>query len=138
MMDTAAFVAAAEAMIGTPFKHQGRLPGVGLDCAGLVVCALRAVGYPVIDAPPGYGRLPSHGMLERVVESNCDRIALADLADGDLCTFRFRNEPQHLAIHVGGGQLIHCWQDAGRVLCHDFDALWRDRLVACYRLKGAA
>ena len=43
-------VAAARACIGTPFRPQGRLPGVGLDCIGLAAWAVRAVGIEV-DVP---------------------------------------------------------------------------------------
>ncbi len=30
-----AAIAAARTCLGTPFHHQGRAPGVGLDCIGL-------------------------------------------------------------------------------------------------------
>ena len=29
----------ARGYVGTPFHHAGRLPGVGLDCIGVPVCA---------------------------------------------------------------------------------------------------
>ena len=38
-------IAAARACLGTPFHHQGRMPGVGLDCIGLVIVALARCGY---------------------------------------------------------------------------------------------
>ncbi|MBK8745664.1 MAG: peptidase P60, partial [Propionivibrio sp.] len=41
---TAAILAAARACIGTPFVHQGRIPGLALDCAGLVVAVAQAIG----------------------------------------------------------------------------------------------
>jgi len=34
----------SRAYIDTPFHHAARLPGVGLDCVGLLVCVARAVG----------------------------------------------------------------------------------------------
>ena len=50
-------IAAARACIGTPFHHQGRRPGAGLDCIGLIVIALRAAGFPCRTAPiTGAGR----------------------------------------------------------------------------------
>lgn len=133
-MNTAAFLAAAESYVGTPFHHQGRLPGVGLDCAGLVVCALRAAGVEVQDVA-GYGRIPRQGLFLRMVEAHCDRIVFDELQDGDLCMFRFRSEPQHLAIYRGG-QLIHALSDAGRVTVHDLDGTWRARLTGCWRVRG--
>jgi len=129
-----AFVAAARAMLGTPFKHQGRLPGVGLDCAGLVVCALREAGIEVRDVK-GYARIPSKGLFVAMVREHCDEIAFSDLAAGDLCLFRFRSEPQHLAIY-DAGRILHSHSAVGRAVEHDLDVTWRGRLTGCYRLKG--
>jgi cell wall-associated NlpC family hydrolase len=37
-------VLAARECLGTPFQHQGRVPGVGLDCVGVAIYAAREVG----------------------------------------------------------------------------------------------
>ena len=42
------FAAAAESLLGAPFRLGGRDPATGVDCVGLVACALRA------EAPEGY------------------------------------------------------------------------------------
>ena len=131
MMD---YVDIARSYIGTPFKHQGRLPGVGLDCAGVVVCALREAGYPVADAA-AYGRIPNHGMFVKVVEMNYNRVTIAEIQHGDAMIFAFRNEPQHIAIYTGNETLIHAYQEVKKVVEHDFDGIWLDRLRGCYRLK---
>ena len=57
-------VAAARAHIGTPWQHQGRLRGVALDCAGLVIMVARDLGIvePDFDIR-GYGRAPDGTML---------------------------------------------------------------------------
>ena len=34
---------AARSMVGTPFIHQGRVPGVGLDCAGFGIEACKVI-----------------------------------------------------------------------------------------------
>ena len=41
-MTSADIIAIARACLGTPFRHQGRIPGVALDCAGLVVAVAAA------------------------------------------------------------------------------------------------
>lgn len=128
------FVEIARGYLDTPFKHQGRLPGVGLDCAGVVVCALRDAGRPVEDVR-AYGRIPANGLFLKMVERQCERIALADIRHGDLMMFAFRGDPQHLAIYTAAGTLIHAYQDVRRVVEHDFDATWRERLRGCWRLK---
>ena len=131
------YVEIARSYIGTPFKHQGRLPGVGLDCAGVVVCALREAGHPVADSAT-YGRVPANGVFVKAVESHCRRIAIAEIQHGDFMMFAFRGEPQHIAIYTGDATIIHAYQSVGKVVEHDFDGIWRDRLRGCYRLKELA
>ena len=128
------FVRAAKGYVGTPFHHQGRLPGVGLDCAGVIVCATKACGYDVMDVL-GYGRIPSQGMLEQAVLDHCDKITLPEVQTGDILLFRFLREPQHLAM-FDDGMLIHAYSTVGRVVENCFDDYWRSRLVGCYRLRG--
>jgi len=130
-------VEAARGMIGTPFKHQGRLPGVGVDCAGLVICALADAGVSIRDVK-GYGRLPAHGVFMGVVEDHFDRIEQADIQVGDLMVFAFSAEPQHIAVVscVDPVRIIHAYSDIGRVVDHGMDATWQTRLRGCYRVRG--
>ena len=125
----------ARSYIGTPFHHQGRLPGVGLDCAGVVVCAAKECRV-IIEDQQNYASTPTNGMLERAVVAHCESIQLADVMSGDLMLFRFLREPQHLAVY-DSGMLIHAYSAVGKVVLNSFDSAWRKRLVGCYRLRGA-
>ena len=129
------FVAAARAYIGTPFHHQGRMPDVGLDCAGVIVCAAAACGI-FIEDQQGYGRIPSNGLLQQAVEKHCVRVDTSSVETGDIMLFAFRNEPQHLAVY-DHGLLIHAYSDVNRVVENSFDETWQHRLRGCWRLKGA-
>nr|MBL8412736.1 C40 family peptidase [Dechloromonas sp.] len=131
-------VAAARNLIGTPFRHQGRLPGIGLDCAGLVVVIAHELGIPHRDVA-GYGRRPFQGQLEAVLASQpgLQSVAVADLVEGDLLLMRFGRDPQHLAIHAGG-TIIHAAEEFGKVAEHRLDDTWRRRIVAAYRFTESA
>ena len=59
-MTPEAIVASARAAIGTPFRHQGREAGRGLDCAGLLVHVAREIGAEPRDRG-GYARMPTGG-----------------------------------------------------------------------------
>ncbi|RDC61013.1 hypothetical protein HME9302_02230 [Alteripontixanthobacter maritimus] len=48
------FAAAAEALVGTPFRLHGRDPRFGIDCVGLIAASFNTVGLPV-EAPRNYG-----------------------------------------------------------------------------------
>jgi len=136
-MNRADLVLTAYTFLGTPFHHQGRLPGVGLDCAGVVVCALKRLGYPVADQA-GYGRIPSQGIFTSAIANHCDSIQQDQVQPGDLMMFAFRAEPQHVAIISATNpiMLIHAYQDVGRVVENGLDAIWQSRLRGCYRLRG--
>lgn len=138
-MTRADFVLVARAFLGTPFHHQGRLPGVGLDCAGVVVCALTQLGYQVEDQT-GYGRIPFQGLLTHAIEDHCDPIDLEEANLGDLMLFAFRSDPQHIAIisMLDPIMLIHAYQDVHRVVETGLDATWESRLRGCYRVRGLA
>lgn len=136
-MTRSEFVFTARSMIGTHFLHQGRLPGQALDCAGLVVCAAAACGHTIADRY-GYSDSPHHGVFDEAMRENCDPIELADVRPGDLMTFAFVRQPQHVAIvtQTAPLQIVHAWMDAGRTAENGLDDYWRRRLRGCWRLRG--
>ena len=108
-------VSAARGLIGTPFVHQGRIPGRALDCAGLVVAVAQAVGVEYIDQT-GYSCSPSGGLLEAALDGQPGimRIEPSDREPGDVLLMRFAGDPQHLAI-LAGATIIHAWEAPGVV-----------------------
>lgn len=125
-------VAAARALIGTPFRHQGR-SDKGLDCAGVLITVARALGVEVVDVD-GYSRRPSSGLLEATLDAQpaLRRVGLADMQAGDLLLMRFHGAPQHLGIFTGEN-LIHSYSAVGKVCEHRLDESWRARIVRVYR-----
>lgn len=132
---------AATALVGTPFRHQGRVPGLGLDCAGVLVCCFQAMGLPYNDEM-GYPRQPYDGQLEKILDAqpSLRRIALDEIAEGDVLVMRVRTAPQHVAIHAGqiNGHtyIIHGSEEHGKVAHHRLDDLWRARVVRAYRMES--
>lgn len=128
-------VAAARAMLGTPFQHQGRQPEAGLDCAGLVIAVCQRLDIAYLDAP-AYGRRPHAGLLENHLAAQpcIESILIGQALPGDLLLMRFVAEPQHLAIHTDIG-LIHACESAGAVVEHRMDHRWRRRIVAAWSFR---
>lgn len=133
----------ARACVGTPFKHQGRIPGVALDCAGLLVHVAASLGHSVSDRAD-YARMPAGGQLEAAIADNVAAgilrpVALADLAPGDMVLMRFEREDaaRHLGM-VAGDTLIHAYAVARQVVEHRIDATWRRRFVAAWRFEGGS
>ncbi|KWI90202.1 hypothetical protein WM08_15210 [Burkholderia ubonensis] len=122
----------ARTWLGTRWQHQGRLRGVGVDCAGLVVCVMRAVGADVADVE-GYTRRPDGSLLD-IVRA---RSLPADVAAaGDVAVFAWDSDPCHLAIMTGPGSIIHAFAPSRMVVEHDLDDRWRAALVCVRRVPG--
>jgi cell wall-associated NlpC family hydrolase len=110
------FIAFARACIDTPFRHQGRVPGVGLDCVGLVVAAAREVSIPVIDNLT-YPHNPSDAFLRHMLVdvNGLTPCAFDDDQVADLLLLRYTKRATHVAIRTDGG-LVHATADIGKVV----------------------
>lgn len=130
------FIASARACIGTPFRHQGRLPGIGLDCAGLVIHAAQTIGIELVDYK-GYPARPFDGMLKKMLDSqpNMQEIAVEDILPGDILLMRVNVAPQHLAILSHNKNIIHSYQNIGSVCEYALDSQYQSTIVSAYRLS---
>ena len=83
-------VNAAYSQIGVPYVWGGTTPGVGLDCSGLVQYCYRQAG---ISIPRTSGDILAAGTI------------VSNPQPGDICW-----TPGHVAIYIGGGQMIEAQQ----------------------------
>lgn len=128
-------VAAARLLIHTPFGHQGRIPGVALDCAGVVVETALACGAEFEDWT-AHRRFPREVDVVREMDERFDRVdSIECLEVGDflgLVMPRSR-EMRHLAVYVGSGRMVHVEQD--RDVCEEAVPTERVRMV--WRMREA-
>lgn len=124
----------ARTWLGTPFHHQGRIKGVGVDCVGLVAETMRACGLPVTDRV-GYSHQPDGLQLLTAMMDHAVPILTEEMQPGDVLLFRFNVEPQHVAFMTDIG-MIHSTAANRRCVEHCLDQVWMSRLVAVFRLKG--
>lgn len=122
----------ARECLGTPFTHQGRQIGVGLDCAGLVAHVLDGLNLPYNDMN-GYPRTPYDGMLKKSLDSQPSLTEIYKLEAGCILLLRITRAPQHLGIFTGD-TIIHSYLTAGRVTEHRLGDSWKRRIVSMYRI----
>lgn len=130
-------VTEARKYIGTPFHHQGRLIGVGIDCVGLLTCVMRSLGLSEYDNT-SYAREPSNGLLTKELQAHLDEIPLEDVREGDVLVFWFgrkKRNPQHVGIRTDRG-MLHTYADVKKVVEHGLTAKWTRRLCGAYRFRG--
>ena len=123
----------ARKLLGTPFHHQGRTPGVGVDCIGLLVCVGRAIGAEFTDCLDYHKRPDGATLLAKFAE-NLDPVV--DPEPGDIALFYFESRayPQHAGIITPYG-LIHTYAKVRKVVEHHFDNYWKVRTHSYHRFR---
>ncbi len=128
-------VRAARTWLGTPYHHQGRLKGVGVDCAGLLVGVAQELGLSDFDVM-GYTMRPDGESLRRHCDSQMQSITRGELAAGDVVLFTFDAHPGHLGILSSPEHLIHAYLPRRKVVEHGMDAWWWAQAAGFYRFPG--
>ena len=122
---------AARSYVGTDMKPQGRVPGVGLDCVGVVVCAYRSAGLEPIDKLD-YAWPPRRSDLVTGLERSFARVEGRPGA-GDVVALKMTGSfPVHCGLYVGRGEIVHALRDT--VVLDDLDR-WSGRVEAIYRWR---
>lgn len=114
------FANRAGALVGTRFRLHGRDPAHGLDCVGLVACALGGVA-----APTGYA-LRNSSIVRHLAfaERAGFRAATGPVIRGD-CILALPGPAQHhLLIALDGDRFIHAHAGLGRVVLQPGPLPW--------------
>lgn len=111
-------VATARSWIGTPYRHQASLKGVGCDCLGLVRGVCRDLFGPEPETTPPYSgnwadAVGGDPLLEAARRHLTEAGVLAYGA-GDVLLFRYRKDlpPKHCAIATGPDSMLHAHEGA--------------------------
>jgi NlpC/P60 family putative phage cell wall peptidase len=136
-----AIVAAARAWIGTPYRHQASLKGVGCDCLGLVRGVWRAVigaePEPVPAYAPDWAEASRGESLAEAAARHLVAIEAAAVMPGDLMLFRWRSgfAAKHAAIATAADLMVHA-HDGAAVAEVAIAPWWRRRLAYAFRFPG--
>ncbi|HWL03339.1 MAG TPA: NlpC/P60 family protein [Xanthobacteraceae bacterium] len=140
-IERSAIVTEARRWLGTPYRHQASLKGVGCDCLGLVRGVWRAVAGDEPEAPPAYAPDWAEASgRETLAEAAFRHLAPGDIDDirpGDVLLFRWRAglPAKHAAIASYGGMMIHAHD--GACVCEvTLAPWWRRRLAFVFRFPG--
>lgn len=134
-MSTQALIEAARGYVRTRFHHGGRLPGVGLDCIGVIVCAAQAAGLQPRDVA-AYPLRPN-GQLPRELAAQLRRVDTPLPGDVLLMRWGEDTEPHHVALYTGP-TLIHAYATVRRCVEQPMVQAWWDCVVGVYRFPELA
>lgn len=146
MDQRAAVLEEARLWLGTPYKHQHMLRGVGVDCIGLVWGVGEGAGVLTVDRAVaaqfmGYSRTPNPRRMKLALETFFVP-AGDDVLPGDFAWIAWdaaRNLPQHLAIlgeKRGKPTLIHADSVQGKCIEHGFTMEWPGLVRSWWRYPG--
>lgn len=135
-----AVVEEARTWLGTPYHHQGRIKGVGVDCAMILCDVFHAAGLiPYIDPRPYPPDWHMHRSEERYlswVEKYADPVETPE--PGDVALYRFGRTISHGAIVVAWPTIIHAYRGEGVVLADGEKGVLEGRLAGFWRIRGGA
>lgn len=132
-MHRSAIIAEARKWLDTPFHHQGRVLGHGVDCYGVIEMVARAFNLPTPSV--NYARIPDEAMLTGFLDQYAERSSLNIAQPGDIVVILFMKKMRHLAILTDIG-LLHAYEPAGKVVEHSADEKWRRMFRRAYRFPG--
>jgi NlpC/P60 family putative phage cell wall peptidase len=129
-------IAEARAWIGTPYRHQASLKGVGCDCLGLVRGVWRALhgAEPEVTPPYAPDWAEARGVESLAQAAMRHLVRLDDpqeFAPGDVLLFRYRDRypAKHAAIATARELMVHAHE--GAAVAEVAIAPWWRRRLAC-------
>lgn len=131
----------AATWLGTPYHHQARIKGAGVDCALLLCEVYLAAGViPFIDPTPYPQNWHIHRNDERYLGFVTQHAHASNAPPelGDLILFKFGRAFSHAGIYVGNDQVIHSLLFNGVICTGLFDAPLARRETLVYTFDGKA
>lgn len=136
-MNRSDVVEKAREYIGTPFHHQGRVKGVGVDCIGLITGVAHELGLFTHDRTD-YSRTPDGKTMLLELGKVLKPINVDDVQPGDMYIFWMSScskFPQHVGILTDHG-IIHTYGDVEKVVEQSLDDFWKERIHSAYKYPG--
>jgi NlpC/P60 family putative phage cell wall peptidase len=112
----AAVLAEAKTWLRTPYHHQARIKGAGVDCLLLLCEVYQAAGLiPYVDPTPYPQNWHVHRSDERYLDGVTQYARQTTTAPnvGDFVLFKFGRAYSHAGIYAGNDLLIHSLVDRG-------------------------
>ncbi|GLK67912.1 hypothetical protein GCM10008179_15500 [Hansschlegelia plantiphila] len=138
----ATVVAAARGWIGTPYRHQASLRGVGADCLGVIRGVWRELLGPEPEPLPPYARSwAEDGDAELMLDAARRWLVPAPdgaMEAGDVLLFRVARggRVKHAGIATGPAAMVHAY-DGHAVAETAIPEAWLRRLAARFRFPAA-
>ena len=131
----------ARTWVGTPYHHQARVKGVGVDCANLIAGIAEACGYEPVILQPYSTQWHLHNSEEKllnILESyGCTATTLEEQFgnyEGSIITFKFGHVSSHVGIFTSPNTFVHADVRIGKVTEVSLNGQWANHFSGIYKL----
>jgi cell wall-associated NlpC family hydrolase len=136
----ATVVAEARSWARTPWHHEGRVKGAGVDCAMFLIEVFVAAGLieppPVEHYPPDWALHRDEPRFLAILRELADPVDAA--LPGDVAMFKFGRHAAHGAIVIQWPRIVHAYAAEGCVVESDVgtNVQLASRLAGFWRLRA--
>ncbi len=135
MMESCADICMIEDLVGTPYVRNGRLPGPGTDCFGLIVEAFRRRGVTVPD--PFTSSTEACDVRRWIVERLSGWRRYNEPRPGRVVEFRGIGTPAHVGYLISAAEMVHSTPKSGAIISRIDREPWGSRILGFYDYCGA-
>lgn len=125
--------------VETPYKHQGRKKGIGVDCVGLIIGVATELNiFDLNNDNTSYRMIPDGNLLMKKARENLVEKNINDLENGDVLVMTFDLYPQHFAFYYKKNNeefIIHSYSKIKKVLVQRYDQSWKDKTQFAFSFK---
>lgn len=138
----------AKSWINTKFYYGGRVKinrqnNGGIDCIGLILKVGEEInstydGKNIINFDNSNYSIFKHNNFEmkKFLDKYFLRVKKQNVKIGDIAYINFNNNLEHVAIISKVG-LIHCYVEVRRVVEHEMNSYWKNKIVSYYRYPNS-
>ena len=132
----------AQTWLGTPWHHEARIKGAGVDCLQILIAVYHEAGliddiHPDSYSPDWHLHRDEPRYLQGLL-AYCDPVDAP--LPGDIVMFQYGRHAAHGGIVLDWPTILHAWRDQRMVVTSDVSntPVLSERVAGFYRLKGLA
>lgn len=130
--------------VNTPFLHQARVKGQGVDCAQLTLGIALNVGLvsrsdviKVPQYPIQLANLREEILLHTLESFGCEEIKLEKAKPGDILVFKYGRIHSHLGILIEKNRFVHAFAKGSKIVCCAWlTSEYAQRVSKAYKFPG--
>lgn len=128
--DIERLISIARSWINTPWQHNQKTKGIGVDCVRFLEQVAIEYGVDIPPLPDHYSRLVENEAMLDYLSQHFRLVTQRGLQAGDVILFKPKGLFNHIGLATSPTTVIHACQPEGKVLEHNIDGIWAKMLKA--------